>query len=90
MKTNSSFKEGSSDVREIEQPRTEEEGQEEQASRLSLEAFGNILTILSFLPFTPLIYIMKTKLSREILKDQELKVRSRLQLEIMSSLQPLV
>ena len=53
---------GSTDVREIEQPRTELEEQEQldQAIRLSLKA-GKIMTILSFLSFSPL----KVKLTRQ-------------------------
>ena len=60
---------GSTDVREIEQPRTELEEQEQldQAIRLSLKA-GKIMTILSFLSFS----LLKVKLTR-----QKLMLRQR-------------
>ena len=66
---------------EIEQPRAEldEEEQLEWALRLYLEGF-------IFLLLTPTILIVKSKLSRETVEDQEVKVKTSLQLEMMTSL----
>ena len=79
--------EGSPDVREIGKPGTglEEEEQLEWAHRLYLQGFERNSFCLFFC--LPLLYIMQSKLSREIVEEQEVKVRTSLQLEMMTSVQ---
>ena len=76
--------EGSPDVREIGIPGTEleEEEQLEWAHRLYLQGFERNNSWVFYSLHLP--YILQSKLSREIVEEQEVKVRASLQLEMMT------